>query len=347
MLFPRVLASRYRGRPIVPLVVVALLASVAVSASADVTHHDLASAKVRLNNLYHELDSLVEQYDQAQIKLQQTQAALVSVRQDLARDRARARAAQAELDARARAAYESDGSMMAGLLGTTSFADLAAGVQDVQALAQQDTNIAARAQLAASQARAAAIRLQKVLQQRTALLHALDSRKQQIQASVAQATTLVRHIKGALAKQAAARRAAERAAAQAALTQPEPPPSGGPPLPPGQGAATAVAAARSVLGVPYVFGGASPAGFDCSGLTMWAWAHAGVALPHSAAMQYAMLPHVSQSDLQPGDLVFFYQPIDHVGIYIGGGLMIDADHTGGFVGIRAVYWSVYAGAARP
>jgi cell wall-associated NlpC family hydrolase len=60
-----------------------------------------------------------------------------------------------------------------------------------------------------------------------------------------------------------------------------------------------------------------------------------------------MLPLVSQGDLQPGDLVFFYQPIDHVGIYIGGGLMIDANHTGGFVGIRAVSWSAYAGGARP
>jgi cell wall-associated NlpC family hydrolase len=80
---------------------------------------------------------------------------------------------------------------------------------------------------------------------------------------------------------------------------------------------------------------------------MWSWAQAGVALPHSAAMQYAMLPHVPTSDLEPGDLVFFYQPISHVGIYIGGGQMIDAPYTGTFVRIDPIYWSVYSGAGRP
>ena len=80
---------------------------------------------------------------------------------------------------------------------------------------------------------------------------------------------------------------------------------------------------------------------------MWAWAHAGVSLPHSSGMQFAAIPHVPQSALQPGDLVFFYHPIEHVGIYIGGGRMIDANHTGGSVGVRPVYWQYFAGAGRP
>jgi cell wall-associated NlpC family hydrolase len=110
----------------------------------------------------------------------------------------------------------------------------------------------------------------------------------------------------------------------------------------------AIGAARSQLGVPYIYAAAQPGvGFDCSGLTMWAWGLAGVSLPHVAALQYADLPHVSQSGLQPGDLVFFYSPIHHVGLYIGGGMMIDAPHTGAYVEIAPVYWAAYAGAARP
>ena len=112
-------------------------------------------------------------------------------------------------------------------------------------------------------------------------------------------------------------------------------------------AETAVAAARSVVGVPYVFGGADRHGFDCSGLTMWAWAHAGVTLRHSTRSQRDETRHVSRSKLRPGDLVFFYQPIHHVGIYIGRGRMIDANHDGGSVRKREVYWGSFSGGGRP
>ena len=109
-----------------------------------------------------------------------------------------------------------------------------------------------------------------------------------------------------------------------------------------------LAAAYSMIGTPYQFGGSSPeTGFDCSGFTMWSWSHAGVSLPHSSAAQYAALPHVAREDLQPGDLVFFYSPISHVGIYVGGGMMIHSPHTGDVVRVIAVYWDSFVGAARP
>jgi cell wall-associated NlpC family hydrolase len=114
------------------------------------------------------------------------------------------------------------------------------------------------------------------------------------------------------------------------------------------GAATAVRAALSQLGVPYKFAAAEPGGaFDCSGLTMWAWAQAGVSLPHFAAAQYAMLPHVSRDELQPGDLVFFYSDLSHEGIYIGNGQFVHAPRTGDVVKISPLAGRNFVGAARP
>ncbi len=114
--------------------------------------------------------------------------------------------------------------------------------------------------------------------------------------------------------------AAQRAAALAAQNEGVPNPSPIPPPPaPNANVAAVLEAAYSVIGTPYRFGGASPeTGFDCSGFTMWSWWHAGVSLPHSSTMQYAVLPHVAREDLQPGDLLFFYNPISHVGMYVGG-----------------------------
>jgi peptidoglycan DL-endopeptidase CwlO len=109
-------------------------------------------------------------------------------------------------------------------------------------------------------------------------------------------------------------------------------------------AQVAIAAAESVIGTTYVFGSADPGmGFDCSGLVMWSYAQAGIALPHSSAMMSEMLPRLSESQLLPGDLMFFYSPVSHVAIYLGGGSMIDASHPGpgGEVAIRSVYWQYF------
>jgi len=121
------------------------------------------------------------------------------------------------------------------------------------------------------------------------------------------------------------------------------------PVPPPSGrAGTAVSAAYSQLGVPYVAFEASPSrGFDCSGLTSWAWAQAGVYMPHQSGQQYRSFPHVSRDQAEPGDLVFFYNPIHHVGMYVGGGMMIDAPHTGAVVRLVAVKWGSVVGLARP
>ncbi|HUK96144.1 MAG TPA: NlpC/P60 family protein [Gaiellaceae bacterium] len=110
-----------------------------------------------------------------------------------------------------------------------------------------------------------------------------------------------------------------------------------------------VAIAMSQLGTPYVWGGAAPGGFDCSGLVMWAYAQVGVSLPHSTYALYAMGVPVSRDELAPGDLVFF-DGVGHVGIYIGGDEFIHAPHTGDVVKISSLddpwYSAEYVGARR-
>jgi peptidoglycan DL-endopeptidase CwlO len=110
----------------------------------------------------------------------------------------------------------------------------------------------------------------------------------------------------------------------------------------------AISAAMAQQGVPYRFAASSPGvAFDCSGLTAYAWAQAGVFLPHQSRQQYASVPHVSQGEAQPGDLLFYYSPISHVGIYLGGGQLVHAPNTGSTVKVAAVNWGKVTGVGRP
>ena len=100
------------------------------------------------------------------------------------------------------------------------------------------------------------------------------------------------------------------------------------------------------LGDAYVWGAAGPTTFDCSGLVMWAYAHVGISLEHFTGDQWDEGQHISRSQLEPGDLVFFFQDISHVGMYVGNGLMVDAPTFGQPVQIQPVVWNVYGGAVR-
>ena len=110
--------------------------------------------------------------------------------------------------------------------------------------------------------------------------------------------------------------------------------------------AQALQAAISKLGDPYVWGAAGPSEFDCSGLVMWAYQQVGISLPHYTGFQWNSGVHVSRNDLQPGDLVFFFSNISHVGMYIGNGMMIDAPNSGEDVKVQPIYWSAFVGAVR-
>jgi cell wall-associated NlpC family hydrolase len=110
--------------------------------------------------------------------------------------------------------------------------------------------------------------------------------------------------------------------------------------------AQALRFALTKRGDPYVWGAAGPSSFDCSGLVLWAYAQVGISLPHFTGDQWNMGVHVARADLQPGDLVFFYPDIGHVGLYIGNGLMVDAPNFGETVQVEPVMWDVYVGAVR-
>ena len=109
---------------------------------------------------------------------------------------------------------------------------------------------------------------------------------------------------------------------------------------------TALRAALTQRGKPYVWGAAGPDSYDCSGLVMWAFAQEGISLPHYTGDQWNSGMHISRADLEPGDLVFFFPDISHVGIYIGNGLMVDAPSTGQVVQVQPVFWDSYVGAVR-
>ncbi len=336
------------------------------SASADAVSNKKAQAQAlanQINSLGFKEAALGEQYDAAVLAAQSTAAKVKLQVSAVAAANANADQARSAIEADAIDAYVNGGTL-ASLGSQNSEMQQADGgllaSEYLNTLASTQTDNLDAYHDAATNARIETDELQALQKQQTQAVANTNAARSAASAAQAQLQATLNQVKGQLATLVAQAQAAQQAAsaraaqAQLASVQSVGTGNGGragtgvssAPIPVGAGAAEAVAAAESRLGDPYVWGGAGPNVFDCSGLVMWAWAHAGVSLPHFSGSQYADTTHISMSQLQPGDLVFFADPGEHVAMYIGGGMIIEAPHTGAFVHIVPLY-SEFVLASRP
>ena len=314
-----------------------------------------------------QMEKAVEAYNAANVRLDQikhdlevNQARLETAKKNLVK-------ARAQVSARLVALYTSDEpDTLSIIFGASSLGDLIERIDSANRIADEDARIAAEVKQYRNEVQTRQQALVKAQADQEKVVAERAAQRASVQSQLAERQALYSSIKDQIAQLEAAERARQarlaaqaRAAAKKQQSAPAPAPapapssssggSSGSSAPPPATHSSVVSIALQYLGVPYVWGGASPSGFDCSGLTMYAYAKVGVYLPHNAAMQYGMGTPVSRSQLAPGDLVFF-SGLSHVGMYIGGGRFVHAPHTGDVVKISSLseYWyaATYVGARR-
>jgi cell wall-associated NlpC family hydrolase len=280
--------------------------------------------------------------------------------------RANLHAAQKRLMARVYSLYVNGApSTLDVIAGAHSLSQLIDRAESAQVLSNQDAALGEQAVRFETTVQQRELQLQQLKGKREAAVAELEAKKRTVESELAQQKRLLASIhttiqnlqaqeaareqrlkaeaEARLRAQLAAQRAAARVAA-AQATQAPPPSSGSGVVPPpvnvpvgnpGVGHPEAASIALGYLGVPYVWGGASPSGFDCSGLVMYVYAQLGISLPHYTVAQWNATVPISSSEMQPGDLVFF-NGLGHVGIYIGNGQFVNAPHTGSVVRIDSL-----------
>jgi cell wall-associated NlpC family hydrolase len=289
------------------------------TAAADPTQAGSAEQAAQLvAEASHQLEVVTEQVNEAREVLETQQAAATSADRAAADAQARLDALDGQIRQLARTAYTSDGMTHLDVLMTSDSAEefvsqlgtldvIAGHTSDVLAEVALAAEAAEQAQAAAGAATAEAERtLAEIEAQQADLEEQIADYQQQYQALSAPQRDAADRAHGGDAVGVAPMAAAA----------------------PSQAAQVAVDTALAQVGDPYVWGAGGPDSFDCSGLTQYSYAAAGVSLPHSSRMQSQMGTPVSRSQLQPGDLVFFYSPVSHVGMYIGNGQMVHASTSG-------------------
>ena len=347
--------------------VAALLAATSSTASPTVSAKQAEAQRVlgEIQAIDSSLDKAVDAYNAAQMKLDAIRAEEKVNQRHLAIARGNFKSAQATLANRLLALYKSgDDNVLEVLLGSRSLSELLERVDTISRVSAEDSRVISeiksyRAEIKRREKKLAIARVQQeqVLAERAERRRVIEGQLAERQRLLASIKDQIEKIK---AEEAERQRRLQEQAQQVVDQQQSSGSSGSTVSTPAADGATGsspppathggvVGIAMSYLGVPYVWGGASPSGFDCSGFIMYVYAQVGISLPHNAAMQYGYGSPVSRDQLAAGDLVFF-DGLGHAGIYIGGGSFIHAPHTGDVVKISSLsdswYASTYVGARR-
>jgi cell wall-associated NlpC family hydrolase len=264
----------------------------------------------------HQLEVVTEQVNEAKVQLEQQQAAVATADQAAAEAQARLDVLEPEIRQLARSAYTGDSfSRLDAMLTTSSADDFVHQLGTLDAIAghtnQQLAEVATAAD-AAKKAQATAAEAQATAQK---TYDDIAGQQRDLQAKIADYQSQYASLTAPQQQQVVAAHGDTQAVPSGVVA-----PSGA--------AQKAVDTALAQVGDPYVWGASGPDAFDCSGLTQYAYSAAGVSLPHSSSSQSRMGTPVSRDQLQPGDLVFFYSPVSHVGMYIGNGQMVHASTSG-------------------
>ncbi|PZG15537.1 hydrolase [Nonomuraea aridisoli] len=327
---PSVRGRRSRLLGVVSLTVAATLLAVPVGSAAADPKPSLQDLADQVEKMHTEIETLAEQYNGQREKLKTARKAADAAQKTLADSEADLAAKRAKAVALAQNAYITGGLGRALTFASSEdpekFLDQAATTYALEQQQGEEVSQLLKAMDAAERARAGAkARIDEVEK----LVSDIDAKRDKI-------TKLVTKVESNLFRRALGE--ADRPGTRATRVN----------LPvPGDG--KAAAAARWALTQqlkPYVWGAEGPSSYDCSGLVMAAYRQVGISLPHYTGSQWTSGRHIDRSELRPGDLVFFYSDLHHVGIYLGGGMMVHAPRTGDVVRIAAIEGRPYAGAVR-